>query len=117
MQSKSELLEHVREWVTIETKMKEKQREVREMRSRKKELTGLLVDVMKDNDIDSFNITNGSIVYKESKVRAPLSKKHLLTALSDYFKTDPSLSKELTDHILNTRATKSVESIEYKMNK
>ena len=117
MESKAELVSSVREWVVLETKMREAQRLVRDMRKQKKGLTTALIEVMKENDVDAFSITNGSIVYKENKIKAPLSRGHLLKALSEYFKNDPGVTKELTDHILNTRDIKTVETIEYKLNK
>jgi hypothetical protein len=117
MQTKEDLVNSVREWVILENKMRDAQRIVRDMRKQKKELTTTLIEVMKENDVGEFSITNGSIVYKENKIKAPLSRKHLLKALAEYFKNDITVTKELTDHILNTRDIKTVESIEYKINK
>jgi hypothetical protein len=117
MQTKEDLVYNVREWVLLENKMRDAQKLVRELRKTKKELTANLIEVMKEHEVDAFSITTGSIVYKENKIKAPLSRRHLLKALSEYFKDDPLVSGEITNHILNTRDVKTVESIEYKLNK
>ena len=45
------------------------QKQIKAKRVEKKELTGSLVDVMKTNEIDCFDINNGALVYtKQSEV-------------------------------------------------
>ena len=39
--------------------------------------TANLVDIMKTNNVDCFDVKNGKLIYTKKKVKAPLSKKHL----------------------------------------
>ena len=57
----------------------------RKTANRKKEITtGILVNIMKVNDIDCFDITDGQLIYSKKNLKKPLSKKHLLNCIS-YF--------------------------------
>ena len=40
---------------------------------------------MKSNEIDCFDINDGKLVYTQNKVKTPLSKKHLMSALMNYY--------------------------------
>ena len=115
-QTKEELVAVVREWVTLETEIKTLQKHIKERRSRKKELTGALVNTMKSNEIDCFDISDGKIIYSQNKVKAPVSKKHLLSCLSEYFKksNDPSAAQEMTKYILESRDIKMKDNIRFK---
>lgn len=114
-QTKEQLVAVVKEWVTLENEIKTLQKHIKDRRARKKELTGALVDTMKTNEIDCFDISDGKIVYSQNKVRAPVSKKHLLTCLSQYFKkTDPEAAQDLTTFILESREVKVKDNIRFK---
>jgi hypothetical protein len=117
MQTEAELIELVRDWVRIDNETRVLRKEVRDRNARKKELTKTLIEVMKENDIDCFDIKQGKLTYAKSKVKASLSKKHLITALSSYFKEKPELAREISNHILDTRGVKEVENIRRKYNK
>ena len=58
---------------------------------------------MRNNDIDCFDIQDGKLIYTKKKVKAPLSKKHLLSSLSNYFKNNKDIITELSEFILNSR--------------
>ena len=111
------LIQNIREWLQIDNELKELRRAAKERRERKKELTNDLVDIMKNNEIDCFDVNGGKLIYSRSKTKAPLSKKHLLTALAVYFKHDPQQVGEISNHILNTREDKIKETIRRKIQK
>lgn len=114
-QTKEQLVAVVKEWVTLETEIKTLQKHIKERRAKKKELTSALVDTMKSNEIDCFDISDGKIVYSQTKVKAPVSKKHLLSCLSQYFeKSNPEASQELTAYILDSREVKMKDNIRFK---
>lgn len=113
--TKEELVSVIKEWVSIEKEMKVLQKELKERRSRKKELTISLVETMKSNEIDCFDINDGKILYTKNKVREPLSKKLLLKCLDKYFEnTDPDAARELSDYIMESRNVKIKENIRLK---
>ena len=84
MTTKEELVTNIKGWMQIDQEMKMLQRELKERRQRKKELTNALVEIMKTNEIDCFDMSDGKIIYTKNKVRAPLSKKHLIECLGKY---------------------------------
>ena len=75
---KEQLIGTVREWINIDNEIKNLQKTIKEKRNEKKDLTVNLVSVMKENDIDCFDISDGKLMYTQNKVKSALSKKHLI---------------------------------------
>lgn len=117
MTTKEELVEHIKEWIQIDNEIKMLQKEIKERRNRKKELSGSLLDIMKDNEIDCFDINDGKLLYSQTKVRSSLSKKHLVSCLLQYFDNDKEQAIGLSQHILNSREVKVKETIKRKVDK
>ena len=118
MSDNSELVNNIKEWVQLDIEMKKYQKLIREMRKRKNDLTNGLLDTMKRNDIEVVDIKDGKLIYSQYKVKAPLSKKHLISSITNYFENkNPELIKELSNFIMNTRAVKEVENIKRKIKK
>jgi len=117
MTTKEELVEHIKEWIQIDNEIKMLQKEIKERRNRKKELSASLLDIMKDNEIDCFDINDGKLLYNQTKVRSSLSKKHLVSCLLQYFDNDKEQAIELSQHILNSREVKVKETIKRKVDK
>ena len=111
------LLENVKSWLTIDNEIRALQKEIKERRKMKKQLTTDLMSTMKSNDIDALNVPDGELIYNKTKTKAPLSKKHLLSSLSQYFKGDQRMIDELSKFIMETRAEKEKESIRRKIKK
>ena len=57
IETKADLIEHIKSWIQLDNEMRALSKEIKERRIQKKELTAALVDVMKTNEIDCFNIT------------------------------------------------------------
>ena len=114
---KEMLIETIREWLQIDNELKELQRASKERRKRKKELTTNLVEVMKTNEIDCFDVNGGKLIYAVNKTRVSLSKKHLLFALSNFYKDEPERVSDLSSFILNSREEKIKETIRRKKEK
>ena len=72
---------------------------------------------MKTNNVEQLNIPDGELIYTHKKVKAPLSKKHLLASLSLYFKNDERIVDELGKYIMNSRKDKEKENIKRKIKK
>lgn len=114
MTDKNELVNNVKNWINIDNDIKELQKVIKEKRKEKKLYTGKLVDIMKSNDIDCFDMKSGKLIYSRRTVKAPLSKKHLLSSLSQYFKNNKDIIDELGQFILDSRAEKVRENIKRK---
>ena len=118
MTSNDTLLNTVKEWISVDNEIKLLQLELKKRKKNKKNLNETLLEIMKSNDIDQLNIPDGELQYKKYKTRAPLSKKHLISSISNYFQNkDPELIKELSTFIMNTREIKEIENIKRKIKK
>lgn len=112
--NKDELVHSIKEWIQIENELKELQKAAKERRQRKKELTTILVNVMRENEIDCFDVNDGKLMYTKNNVKSTLSKKTLLSSITNYFKDDPVQAKQLSDFIMQQRESKVKESIRLK---
>ena len=115
--SKEQLLENVKDWITIDNEIRKLQSAIKDRRKQKKELTDNLLLTMKQNEIDVFNIPDGELIYTRTKTKKPLSKKHLLLSLSEYFKEDKNMVDQLGKFILDSRQISEKENIKRKIKK
>ena len=117
MNTKDELINHLKDWISIDNKILHLQKQMKELRQEKKTLTVDLMEVMKTNEIECFDIKDGKIMYTKTTTRAPLNKKTLLTALSNYYQNNSQKAEEISNYILETREVKERENIKRKINK
>lgn len=115
---KESLLNNVKDWIILDDEIKATNRELKEKRKIKKELTNSLVDTMKNNEIDCFDLTGGSkLIYTKNKGKKALSKKHLMKALASFFKGNDTEAKALSKFILESREDNIKENIRRKASK
>lgn len=115
---KEQLLSNVKGWIELDDEIKQLNRELKEKRKKKKDLTENLVTTMKSNEIDCFDLSGGNkLIYTKSKGKKALSKKHLLDALSKFFNGDNAEAKNLSKFILDTREDNIKENIRRKVAK
>ena len=114
MTSKDELINHIKYWIEIDNQINEFQTQIKTLRDKKKTLSITLMDIMKTNEIDCVNVNDGKLMYTKSKIKKPINKKSLMTALNDFFKNDSDVAKELSEHIMNSREETVKETIKRK---
>jgi len=115
MTQKEVLMKTIKEWMNIENEMKQMQKEIKIQRDKKKKLSEELVKIMKKNEIDCFDISEGKIIYTKNSVKSPLSKQHILECLNKYFSDNEDVKPEdITKFILENRSTKINEYIRHK---
>jgi hypothetical protein len=117
METKEQLVNNIKEWIKMDNEITQLKNEIKERNNSKKILTENLVSVMKTNEIDCFDINGGALVYKKNKIKKPINGKTLLSALQNYYKTDPNIAEELTKHIMDSREEQLKETIKRKINK
>jgi phage gpG-like protein len=115
--TKEELIINIKEWIKIDSDITRLKTEVKEKTQKKKELTQSLVNIMKSNSIDCFDINGGALVYKQRKTKKTISGKYLLEQLEDYYKDQPELAKEITKKVLDNRGESIKEEIMRKIDK
>ena len=115
MTTKEVLVSTIKDWISQDDKIKNLQKQVKELRTEKKRLTDNLVEIMKTNEIDCFDINNGKLLFCTNKVKTPLNKKYLLSTLEKFFEDTPQINaSEVRDYIFENRETKLTENIRRK---
>lgn len=117
MDAKEQLISNIKEWIKMDNEIAQLKNEIKERTNKKKSLTENLVTVMKSNNIECFDINDGALIYKKSKVKKPLSGKMLLTALQNYYKEDAKIAEEIAKHVMDSREEKLKETITRKIDK
>ena len=117
METKEELVNNIKEWIKIDTDIIKLQNELKERKAAKKALSDSLMEVMKKNQIDNFDIKGGSLQYKTNKVKKPLTGKVLVGALQSFFSDTPKKAEELTKFLMENREEQIKESIKRKVDK
>jgi len=117
METKEQLIINVREWVKIDGEIKRLQKEIKIRRERKKQITGSLVDVMKNNQIDCLDLNDGQLMYSKNKIKAPITKKSLYDILGKYFNDDTEKTELMAQYILDNRNVIEKENIRRKIDK
>ena len=110
------LVNNIREWVKIDIEISKLRQEIKERNNKKKSMTENLVNVMKTNSIDCFDINDGSLIYKKNTVRKPINAKSLLSSLQNYYK-DQNVAEDLTKYIMDNREETIKETIKRKIHK
>ena len=115
--TKDELILNIKEWIKIDNELTKMKIEDKDKTSKKKELTESLVNIMKGNSIDCFDINGGALIYKQKKTKKTISGKFLLAQLEEYYKDKPEIAKEITQKVLDNRVEVIKEEIKRKIDK
>ena len=115
METKEQLVNNIKEWIKMDGEIAKLKSDIKEKNNKKKLLTNDLMEVMKSNDIDCFDINGGALVYKKNKVKKPINGKTLLVALQNYYKEQPKVAEDLTKHIMDSREEQIKETIKRKI--
>ena len=114
---KDDLIVYIKEWIKIDNEIINLKSQVKQKTTKKKELTESLVNVMKVNNIDCFDINGGALIYKQKKSKRTISGKFLLSQLEEHYKDQPELAKELTKKVLDNRVNVVKDEITRKIDK
>lgn len=76
--NKEKLIENIKEWVKIDNEIRELKKQEKVRRDKQKELSKSLMETMKDNDIDEFDINQGKIIYKKKECQKTYYKKKFI---------------------------------------
>ena len=115
-ETKAQLVQYIKTWIEVDNDMRKLQKDMKTLRDNKKALTDALVNVMKSNEIDVFDINDGKLVYSKTKVKVPINKTNLFATLMQHY-NDENTAKQLSEFIMDSRQEKVKESIRRKMQK
>ena len=115
--NKSQLIKIVKEWVRIDNEIRQLQKEISTRRQDKKKMNDQLMETMKSNDIDCFDLNDGKICYTKKNVKKPINNKVLLDILTKYYNGDLSQASEINNFIKDNRTEITKENITRKISK
>lgn len=110
METLDQLKQKVREWVRLDNEMRALNKEIASRRLEKKTISGELISVMRENQLDEFDIKDGQLMYVKKNVKKPITQKQLLSILSAYYKNEGK-AEEVNAYILENREEVVKESI------
>ena len=117
METKEQLIKTIKEWVKIDNDIRALKKEVSTREKEKKEISNNLMDVMRKNEIDCFDLKDGHITYTKKNVKKAITKKSLLDILSKYCQGDSTKATEINNFIMDNREEVVKESIVRKITK
>lgn len=117
METKEQLIQTIKEWVRLDNDIRKLKKEENDRKNEKKKISNLLIEIMKKNEIDEFDIKDGQISYVKKSIKKPITKKVLMETLSKYFKGDLLKATELNEFIIDNREEVIKESIVRKIKK
>jgi hypothetical protein len=115
--SKEEMITHIKKWIQYDNDIKQLQNELKAKKESRRQHTDQLVNIMKSNEIDCFDVNNGKLLFSRTKVKTPLNKSQMVQALMEYFNNDEPRVRELEDRLMSARKEKITETIRRKINK
>ena len=78
---KEQLIQIIKHWVKTDNEIREMHKQENLKKKEKKELTYRLMEIMKKNDIDCFDINDSKILYKKKSTKKAITKKKILNQL------------------------------------
>jgi hypothetical protein len=115
MATKAELVQNIRDWIAVDNEIRELNKELRVRKAKQQKISQTLMQTMKDNEIDEFDITGGKLMYNKKTLKKPLSKKNLLGILSKYYKDNETQAIEMNNFIMSNREEVIKETLKRKI--
>jgi len=115
MNLKNELIINVKEWVRLDNEMNTLKKELNIRKNEKKLVSGSLMNIMKNNDVDCVDLKDGQLCFNQKTVKKPITKKSLFSILSKYYNGNDTKTTELQEFILENRESVVKESISRKI--
>ena len=105
------LIKIIQDWVRLDNEVRKLKKEEKVRKDEQKQLSANLMEIMRKNEIDEFDINNGKLVYSKKNVKKPITKKALLSILAKFYKGDISKATEINDFITENREEVTVEAL------
>jgi len=117
LKTKDQLIEKIKEWVKIDNEIRTLKNEQKKRANEKKKVSVELLRVMRENNIDAFDLNDGQILYEKRNTKKPITKTALLSILTTYYKGDAMKAQETNQYILDNRQEVVSEKIVRKITK
>ena len=114
METVDQLKQTVREWVKYDNEIRALNKEIVSRRHEKKQISKQLIDVMRENKLDIFDIKDGQIMYVKKNKKKPVTQKQLLTLFTSYY-NDTKKAEEMHNYVMENREEVTEETIQRKI--
>ena len=106
------LEKQIKEWVSIDNKLKMHQEIVKELRSQRNEIGGDILMYVDTNKLDNavIEISDGRLKFNNIKITSPLTFRFITNCLNDCI-SDPSDVEKIMNYIKNKRDIKYIKDI------
>ena len=101
--NKDILVSIIRDWVKNDNEIRKLKEQQNIRKNDNKILTTRLIEIMRSNNLDCFDINDGCILYKKSNTKKPLSKKSLFQLLNEFYKDDTVKAGEISSFLMENR--------------
>ena len=68
---------------------------------------------MKQNEIDEYNIKDGKLKYVKRNVKQAITKKYLISVLTNYYKGNIEQAEQINNYIMDSREERTVEKLQF----
>jgi hypothetical protein len=103
METKEQLVKTIKEWVKIDNEIRKLKNEQTIRKNEQKRISQDLIEVMRKNEIDEFDLNDGKIMYTKKSVKKPITKKILLNILSNFYEGDIMKANQINNYIMENR--------------
>ncbi len=104
----------IKNWVTIDDKIKTLRNEIKELTTEKKQYEEVVISELDKMEEKVISITDGKLHKSVSKTQEPLKKETIQKSILNFIK-DETKTKELMENMMNSR--KVVEKVNLKRTK
>lgn len=116
-EEKKALIEIVKRWLKYDNEIRALQQEMLARKRAKQETSAILMNMMKDKNIEGLDINDGQIIYTRKSVKKPMTKQNLMDVLAKYYDGDYMKMNEINSFIMENREEVVKESIVRKIAK
>lgn len=102
---KAALVATIKEWLKADEGIAQLRKEIKAKTELRKATNLKLIALMRSQNVDEIDLSDGKIIRQTRKTKAPINKKHLLACLSTYYKSEQQ-AKDVSDFIMSSRAEK-----------
>ena len=74
METKEQLVQHIKGWLANDNEIRDIQTRLKELKDKRKGYADSLVEIMRKNEIDCFDVNDGKLIYTKTKVNELLTR-------------------------------------------
>jgi hypothetical protein len=102
----------MKEWRQLETEIEMIGAAIKEKRKRVKVVREMITKTMKAKGVGTINIKAGAVHVRETSAKAPITKKFLVTALTDFFSGNAEMATKCAAFLDEHRPLKTMNKLQ-----